>query len=416
MAAAPPEDKKATRLMVHTLRSEGQQQSFARDLTERIVAHVAKLGKPSGLTVLSEGDVALMVGYVKDEAELTLDDCKRAEECLARIAGEAEAGRILNGRVEQFGDNFVGILSVIDTEKSATVASQSYAAGDKSELAEGMLRIAAEMLGLEASTSRSKLDQPISSTNKKIGVIPLKGVESDPAIAAYLSENLAVELLKLDFSVTTRAEQIMLLRDAAERHAIQKREEPLDHILVEIAGAMGVNYLVSGIVERIEPNHFVIVLKLMDINDARVVNRIAENIRGPLGQLPIALRFMTAELIGRDISGEGAVAIVTDVEGQFRVDQGSAQLLPRTETIGGLKASKHDLHIFADGYRPYFANFFIEPSADPLRFTPELEEAEPDWYETFWFWSIVGVAAAGTTTAILLATVPPEGVNIGSKF
>jgi hypothetical protein len=416
LAAAESTDAelRASRLMIYTLRSDGQELgTFARDLTERLVAHVATLGKQHKLTVLSEGDVALMVNYVKDESDLTLEDCQRASACLAQIAEQAQAGRILSGRVEQFDDNYVGILSLMDTELGVTIASQSCAAADKEELTETMLRIAGELLGFEANAPRSKLEHPISSANRKVGVIPLEGVEDQPAIASYLSENLAVELLKLGFSVTTRGEQIMLLRDAVERHELGKREQPLAEILVEIAGAMGVDYLVSGIVERVEPGHFVLVLKLVDIVEAKVLNRVAESVRGPMSQLPLALRFTTAELAGHEISGEGALSIVSEVEGQFRVDQSRSELLPRTEAVRGLKAGKHDLHISAEGYKPYFANLYIEPSEDPTRFTPELEEVDPRWFESIWFWSIVGVAAAATTGAILLATVPPEGVNVG---
>lgn len=417
IAAAPPEvETKAKKLMVHTLRSNGQLDEAAQRLTERITAHVATLGKQRGLVVMSEGDVALAMGFLKDAASLSFEECKRAEGCIAKIREATDAGLILGGRVDKFSDSYVGILSLIDTEQSATVASRSCAAADWNELTAVMLKTSAEILGLDAGAPTLKLEQPISSENKKIGVIPLTGIPEEPAIASYLSENLAVELLKFGFSVVTQADQITLLRDAAERHAIQKRDQPLDQFLVEIAGAMGVDYLVSGVVERLAPDHFVVVLKLLDINQGVAVHRIAEDVRGELSQLPIALRFTTAALLGRDISGEGAVALVTDVEGQFRIDQNAAEPLPRSKPITGLRAAKHDLHISADGYKPYFGHFYIDPTGEQTRFTPQLEETDPEWYESVWFWSIAGVVVAGATTVTLLATIPPTGVGVGDEF
>lgn len=194
----------------------------------------------------------------------------------------------------------------------------------------------------------------------------MTGIKDDPAIAGYLSESLGVELLKLEFSVLTEAEQISLLRNASNRHKLVSPNEPIDAVIAEIAGGMGADDLVAGLVERIEPGRFVLVLKLIGVQDAKVINRASESYKGPVSQLPLALRYTLFELLGQDISGEGAIALVTDVEGRFQVDQNAPEPLPRPTPVTGLSAAKHDLQIAAEGYQKYFANFYLlEPSGPP---------------------------------------------------
>lgn len=157
--------------MVYTLVSDGDV-SFARDVTERLVAHLAKLGTKKKVSILSKSDVAFMIGYAKREPDMRLEDCQGSEECLAKIPADVESDYAFKGRVEYFGGNFVGVLTRLDLKRSTPPLSETHAAESKEELTQAMLRIGAEMLGLEEHSSRSKLMEPISSANKKVALIP----------------------------------------------------------------------------------------------------------------------------------------------------------------------------------------------------------------------------------------------------
>ena len=408
VARAAEAEKAPARLVVQTLRSDDALKPLAQDLTEELVVYAARLGRSDGLVVLSESEVELMLEHLKDRADLDPADCKKVEECLARIFA-TEAELVLRGRVDRLGDSLVVVLSLIDVAKGEVARSRSCAAEDRAELVEALKVAAAEILGY-GTAEPAEAEPAIPADGRKVGVVPLSGLAEKPDIAMTLTDVLGISIRELGFSALTRDEILSMLHYAIDRHGLANDGSPLTDALLEVAGAMGVDLLATGSVGRVEET-YVIVLKLIDIERGAVIRRVLEPYRGPAAYLPHAMRFATGNLFGREPSGEaGAVSILTEVEGEYRIDRAGASPLPPAAPIAGLPAGKHQINISAEGYYPYFADLYAE--AEPLRFRPELEALPPEWYETWWFWSIAGAVAAGTTAAILIATVPPKGALV----
>ncbi|HXV76398.1 MAG TPA: hypothetical protein VD788_08760, partial [Candidatus Polarisedimenticolaceae bacterium] len=404
--------KPPVRLLVYTLSSPERWAPLAKDLSEGIVAHVAGPAARKGITALSESDVALMGTFIAERADLSEEDCRKAERCLARLSQAADANKTLYGWVDRVGDSYVAVLTLLDAVTGEREGTKSVISGSEGEFRTLLLETADEILGLSTSSPEGGFSpEPLPAHGQKVAVVPFTGLEGEPGIAETLTNLFSVELLKYEYSVLTRSELIVLLRDAMERRSLLNESRPLDEIIVPLAGAYGADYLATGHVAKFDRS-YIIVLKLILISEASVIRRYVEVYRGGVDYLPAALKFAAARLFGREMPGAGDLSILTDVEGEYRIDRGRPGALPQATPHVGLAATKHELSISAPGYLPYSADLYIDgESAEPLKYRPALEPLAAEWYESPIVWGIIGVAVAGATTAILLATVPPNGAD-----
>ncbi len=95
------------------------------------------------------------------------------------------------------------------------------------------------------------------------------------------------------------------------------------------------------------------------------------------------------------------------------VDDRSAGELPRAP-IADLEAGRHSLRVSKGGYFDFFSDVYVDPQeTSPV--WAQLQERPARWYQTWWFWTIVGVVAAGAgvTTAVLLTRSEP-GTGTGT--
>jgi hypothetical protein len=407
--------KSPTRVLVYSLSSSDRWAPLAKDLTERIVIRVTDPAAQKGMAVISENDVSLMSQYIKERADLSEEDCRNAELCLSRVSQAADAHKLLSGRIDRLGDSFVGVLNLLDSEKAEREATRSCVAGSEEEFRTRMVEAASEMLGLSTGTSTTALLGPVPAYGRKIAVVPITGLEDQPGVAETLSGILSTEIGKYEYSVLTRGELLLLLRDARERREFETSPGSFDDILVPLAAAYGADYLATGHVAKFDQT-FVILLKLIQISEAKVIRRIVEDYRGPIDHLVDATRFSTRRLFGREMSGTGALSIVTDVKGEYRVDRGGPEILPQIAPQTGLAAKKYELSISAPGFLSYSADVYIDSSSlEPLIFRPALEPIETEWYESPLFFGIAGTVAAGAAAAIVYALVP-KGNDAGGRL
>ncbi|MCB9654437.1 MAG: hypothetical protein H6729_09955 [Deltaproteobacteria bacterium] len=434
--------QKRRRVVVQTLKSPDDLTLFARDLSEDVVVHLGTMAEAENLFVLSEAEVDLMMKHASESAELSTEDCRRAEACLARISEAAEADLVVFGRLGRLGDSYVAVLSLLNVDRAQVERAETCTGQTKKELSASIPQALNRLFGIQANESEHRSASASASASRTgsgsgsasgsteetvahtmidsaamIAVVPITGLEDQPSIASTLTQILGLEIRRYEYSVQTRDELLTMLHYAVNRHELQKSEIPLDEVLIEIAGSMGVDYLTTGNVGALDETT-VIILKLIDIHEAKVVERIAESYRGPLEHLPTVMRFATARLLGRTIEGQGDLAIVTNAEGNYRVDQDlHGPLQAEVTSVEKLSASKHRLQLQAEGFYPYVADVFIDPSGDqPIRFKPELVEIPTPWYKTGLFWGLTGTVVAGVTTAVLLATLPPKGSAGNGEF
>lgn len=80
--------------------------------------------------------------------------------------------------------------------------------------------------------------------------------------------------------------------------------------------------------------------------------------------------------------------------------------------IADLRVGRHTLRVSKGGYFDFYSDIYVDPHETSAVWA-QLDERPARWYQTWWFWSIVGtvVTGAGVTTAILLTRSEPGTGN-----
>src|SRR5690606_21469996 len=144
------------------------------------------------------------------------------------------------------------------------------------------------------------------------------------ALAKSLTDLVALELRRFEgLSVVSKDEVEAMIAFELDKQLIQCRSDV--ECIVEIGGALGVDYLVTGAVGKLGDS-FVLTLKLLDIQNAEVKQRIAETFRGPERELGTMVRFAVFSLLGRPLEGNGELKLEADVSGVVASVDGGAPL------------------------------------------------------------------------------------------
>src|SRR5262249_48843674 len=135
LVLAPPalgeERGPARRLVVYSLRAEPELEDLAQRITDALLVH---LGKRSDVGVLGEAEMRLILSDLQEEADLSNEDCRRAEECLVRLSQAADAEQMLVGRLGRLGDSYVVTLSLMNTARAIVERSDTCSADDEGGL------------------------------------------------------------------------------------------------------------------------------------------------------------------------------------------------------------------------------------------------------------------------------------------
>jgi len=120
------------------------------------------------------------------------------------------------------------------------------------------------------------------------------------------------------------------------------------------------------------------------------------------------------------IAVEGVVLIETGavVDAIIEVD---GQIIGSTPFDGLIPAGTHTLRVYAPGYmdtirevriqagKRYVLDFDLEMEPAPVAVLPTvIEETGPEFYQTWWFWTLTGVAVAGTAAGVAVGAQSPE--------
>jgi TolB-like protein len=393
---------KDMRVVVLDLKAAAELGPVAHRITDRILLH---LGQKQGIKAIGEAEVGVLVGHAEDKKELTA--CE-SDECLEDVSRATEAHKLVSGQIGRLGEGYLVTLSLIDFEKKAVERGESASGDSEADLAAALGPALDRLLGL--SLSAEKRAVVIGAQGVKVAVLELAAHGAEPALAGNLTQLLALELKKLDgVSVISRDDIKAMLEYEAQKQIAQCKSDVA--CLIEIGGALGVELLVTGAVGKLEDT-YVITLKLMDIQKAEVVARVAESYRGPERQLTQAIRFAARELFSRPFQGRGEVLISTEASpAEATIDGGDP--VPVPHRIEGLAAGKHALATIADGYRPHFEEFYVEPGS-LTKVRPDLIEVPVKWYERWWAWAVIGTVAVAATTAVIAASGSPDngGVDV----
>ncbi len=388
-----------TRIAVYALKAPPELERLAQRTSEELLIH---LGKRSDLTVLSQQEIEILLGHQADEQ--SVGACEGSDACLAKLTEIVDVEKVITGRLGTLGPGYLVTLALSDAKSAAIDRAESATTDDETELVEAVDQAIDRLLGGAPQKQTFRLE--LGSREAKAAVLGFAAEGHRAELGPSLTQLLALELKKVEgLSVISRDEIETMLKYEADKQLIQCKSDIA--CIIEIGGALGVDYLVSGAIGQLDDTT-VISLKLFDVAHSEVKARVAESFRGPESTLAPALRFAVWSLLGRPVEGRGSLAILSDPEdARASIDGGEAIGLPHA-AIDDLAAGKHSLSVSAPDHRPLFEDAYVEAGAE-TKVHVELTEIPLPWYAKWWVWTIIGVgAAAGATTAIL-ATRPTTG-------
>jgi TolB-like protein len=383
-----------TRVVVYNLSADEDLLPLAASLTDELLLH---LGRAKDLRVVGESELKVMVQHEQDKVVM---ECDGAEACLARISEAVKADKIVTGRIGRIGDNLVATVKLADARRRVVERGESASATTKEDLRDELLSAVDRLLGRGGASEAPSFRMAIAPQGTSAAVLDLAAHGVEPGIAQSLTQLLSLELKRFEgLGVISRDEIQTMLRFETDKQVLQCSSDT--SCLVEIGGALGVDYLVSGSVGKLG-EALVINLKLMDIGEARVVNRASESFQGVESHLPKALRFAAWSLLGKPVEGTGRLSLRTNVdEGKASLDGEAPVNLPLEGPFSGLVPGKHGLALTSEDYHPGFLETYVEPG-ELAEMPLELRPLPQSWYQKWWVWTLVGTAVAGATTATLL--------------
>lgn len=144
-------------------------------------------------------------------------------------------------------------------------------------------------------------------------------------------------------------------------------------------------------------------IRLIDPNQVKVDNRITESYQGREEQLIRAVRHAVRELLGITPTTMGSIVVsASQPTADVFVDDRKLGELP-LPPVTGLPHGRHRISVVKDGFYDWQSDAYVDPG-DTTPVWAELSERPEKWYQKWWVWTIVGVAAAAGGTAAVLAT------------
>jgi hypothetical protein len=390
------------RVLVYTLTSTPSSAPLARRLSEELLVHLAGV---EGVTAIGEAELELLLEHERDKHSVAA--CDEGEACMARLFALAQADVVVTGRLGRWGrTGWLVTLKLTHAETATLERGESATAADEATLVQEARSALSRLLGVGAAPAPER--RLARAAGRKIAVLDLAAYDVSSELSKNLTELLALELRRFsDATVVSPSDIRTLLEYAYDRQVLSGEDDVAR--LVEIGGALGVDHLIGGGVGRLDDT-YVIHLKLLDVARGAVDHRVSESFRGPTTALPSALRFAVASLLGISRDGRGAVRMSSNAEpAQANVDAGDPLALPLPAPLT-LTVGKHAVTVRAEDHRSASEEFYVEPDTlTELRV--ELEPIPAEWYERWWVWTLIGVAAAGATTAGVLLTGAPTGAG-----
>ncbi len=355
-------------------------------------------------SVVTQGEFAHMMelAAMGDNAEC-LDD----PSCLMNLADRLQSDRFLGGDVNLVGEKRVATLRLVDVKAASVQDRRMVESADVLQFPKLVAQTALQMLGGKQKKEQGiHLSRSDLGKHPKIAVMDMQayGVEKD--LAENLTDVITTELKLFEgFQVVSRRDIQAMLSFEEVKQSVGCDDEGC---FAELGNALGVNYLVSGGVGKIEETYMVS-LKVIDIRQAKTVGRDRENFQGPADGLLPAARFVLRRVFGAPFEGPGMLKLALNEEGtQVDLNGKTIGEYPELLIPKELPAGKHTLQATKEGFFPLTQDVYIEP-ARLTQMQLVLEEEPAKWWQTWWFWTTVGVVVVGgVTTGVVLGTMPAD--------
>ncbi len=397
--AALAEEAKEQRLLVFDLEPKGIDETLARNTTDALLAAIKS--RP-GFRVLGRNEINLILEHEGQKALLGCSD----DSCLAELGETLKGDLVLSGSLGKVGQAFLLSVRIIDVRRAAVTSRASETAFSPDELLEAAGRVAVELLSPgEPEKTAPAFSLRAGSEEITLAVLDLGASGTDEKAAENLTQVVVHELKNFEgISVISRDEIKSMLLHEQSKMLVGCDDASC---LAEIGGALGVQYLVSGSAGRMGDT-YLLHLKLIDIREARVANRVAEAFQGQESQFIAATRFAARNLVGHRQSGEGKLQVRPSVSDATIILDGEPVEFEAERTV---KAGKYNLRLEADGYHPWIGDVYVDEGR-LTRLDVEMTGLPEAWYGKWWLWTTVGVVVAGGLAAGLYFGLSGPGETV----
>ena len=423
--AAEPEP---TRILIQRVRSEpglDGAEALASSLDAAILEH---LGRNKTLETIDEQALKDLARHVDDqlrmeraggasakpnvaprEVEANADSKSRISEIMAA----SDTALALTSRLGRIGAEYLVSLKLVDT-RQAKVERADAASGKTPDALVVSIRQALDRLfGETLGGAGRRFELPASSEGMpvKAAVLELESHGVDPVIASSLTEVLSLELRRSGrLDIITRDEVRDMLTIEFEKAVLECRSQT--DCLIEIGGALGVDFLVSGSVGRLG-DAYVLILKLTDVKQVTVVSRVGESFRGLESNLAMAVRAAARRLVGYPPAAKlGSVRVLSNAGACTLEKAGRRWTSPAGQPIlEEVPIGRYQVQCTGEDYMPRALVAFVEPF-ELTELRVDLEPRPLAWWEEWWTWTLIGSATATVTVGGFLTyrymTEPPS--------
>jgi PEGA domain-containing protein len=364
------------------------------DLALQVRRFVAEsIGKRPEYTVLTLEDVKDILSH---EQSKQIVGCQSETSCVVEKTKAVNSDLAVKGSVGLVGKSISVSLSLID-EKKVSVRNRIGVLAEKAELLHDTVEQGVrELFGWSSASAKTSFKLP---KNKKtsFAVFDLVASGVAPDVAVNLTQILSVEIKRAQgASVIGRDDIKAMLALETQKQLIGCSDDT--SCLSEIGAALGVDYLVVGHVGKVSGT-YVISLRLIAPDALRVENRVTESFSGREDQLVGAVKHAGRKLVGIINEEKGTLALgANEEDAEAFLDGASVGVLPM-KPLAGIEPGRHTVRIAKSGYFDWNGDVYVDPAAATVLWA-DLEKRPREWYETWWFWTMAGVVAVGTGTAI----------------
>ncbi len=238
----------------------------------------------------------------------------------------------------------------------------------------------------------------------KLAVFRIDPLGVEPQIVARLEGLFRLELSRLaDAAMPSRSE---VQRTLARNPALQNCTGDV-RCLVKIGRLLGVERVISGNVGGLAGS-YVVNLKIVDVPKNKELRRIQEPISGEPGQLIEAVRIAAYGLVAPERL-RGALEILSDQPGAQVYLNGKREGKTPMPVMHGLPVGSYALRVSKPGYIDVIETVrvrFQKTAQIVVKLQPPKGQRQGSqkigdpkrpapWYTRWWFWTTVGVVAAG---------------------
>jgi hypothetical protein len=265
---------------------------------------------------------------------------------------------------------------------------------------------------------------PTSAFADQVAIFRIDSLGVDSLIVARLEALLRMEVDRLVGEASPNKRR--LARLLARRPRLRNCTGEVA-CLSEVGRLLEVQRVIAGNVGGLGDS-YVVNLKLVDARQRREIRRVQETISGEPDQLIEAIRVAAYGLLAPSRLRGGLKVLATVAGADVLLD---GRWLGKTPLPAqhGLRVGSHDLRVskrdYRDAIQPVTVRFqkmaevivrLETPTAGRGLASPGQPQTRPvPWYTRWWFWTAVGVVAAGAGAAIAYGVSGNTGVNCSAE-